>query len=160
MYVNNNLGLNDIKSYNSTENTKDGSNLGKDDFVKLLMQQMKSQDPLEPTSNTESIAQMANFSSLEQTTNLNKSFQDLSRVLVMNSLANSAQVIGKYATIQDGSQEISGKIIGTSLKNGEVMVKVRVEEGKDLEYKLGSVISLSETEVAKKEYKVLPSNEV
>ncbi len=160
MYVNNNLGLNDIKSYNSTENTKDGSNLGKDDFVKLLMQQMKSQDPLEPTSNTESIAQMANFSSLEQTTNLNKSFQDLSRVLVMNSLANSAQVIGKYATIQDGSQEISGKIIGTSLKDGEVMVKVRVEEGKDLEYKLGSVISLSETEVAKKEYKVLPSNEV
>ena len=89
-----------------------------------------------------------------------KSFQDLSRVLVMNSLANSAQVIGKYATIQDGSQEISGKIIGTSLKDGEVMVKVRVEEGKDLEYKLGSVISLSETEVAKKEYKVLPSNEV
>ncbi|MBN1467506.1 MAG: hypothetical protein JXM74_10225 [Fusobacteriaceae bacterium] len=160
MYVNNNLGLNDIKSYNSAENTKDGSNLGKDDFVKLLMQQMKSQDPLEPTSNTESIAQMANFSSLEQTTNLNKSFQDLSRVLVMNSLANSAQVIGKYATIQDGSQEISGKIIGTSLKDGEVMVKVRVEEGKDLEYKLGSVISLSETEVAKKEYKVLPSNEV
>lgn len=160
MYVNNNLGLNDIKSYNSTENTKDGSNLGKDDFVKLLMQQMKSQDPLEPTSNTESIAQMANFSSLEQTTNLNKSFQDLSRVLVMNSLANSAQVIGKYATIQDGSQEISGKIIGTSLKDGEVMVKVRVEEGKDLEYKLGSVISLSEAEVAKKEYKVLPSNEV
>jgi flagellar basal-body rod modification protein FlgD len=142
MYVNN-LGLNNV--------TKD--------FMKLLMQQMRNQDPLSPQSNSESIAQMAQFSSLEQSTNLNSSFQDLAKMMTMNSLTASAHVIGKYATIQDGSEEISGKVVSTSLKEGEVFIKLQVEDGKEITAKLGSIISLSEKEQVKKEYKVLPGNE-
>lgn len=159
MYVNN-LGLsNSANLVNSQSTAKDGSQLGKDDFVKLLMQQMRNQDPLEPQSNSESIAQMAQFSSLEQSTNLNSSFQDLARMLTMNSLATSAHVIGKYATVQNGSEEVSGKVISTSLKDGEVMIKLQVEEGNEITAKLGSVIALSEKEQVKKEYKMLPGNE-
>lgn len=44
-----------------------GSNLGYDDFLKLLSAEMQYQDPLEPTSNTDYVAQMATFSQLEAT---------------------------------------------------------------------------------------------
>ena len=50
---------------------KSGSTLDKEAFLKLLVAQMKYQDPLEPTSNTEYIAQLATFSSLEEMQNLN-----------------------------------------------------------------------------------------
>lgn len=159
MYVNN-LGLSNPASLNNSQNTpKDGSQLGKNDFVKLLMQQMRNQDPLEPQSNSESIAQMAQFSSLEQNTNLNNSFQDLARILTMNSLTTSAHVIGKYATIQNGGEEVSGKVVSTSLKDGEVMVKLQLEEGNEITATLGSIIALSEKEQVKKIYKILPGNE-
>lgn len=50
------------------------SSLGKDEFLQLLVTQMQYQDPLNPTSDTEFIAQMAQFSSLEQMQNLNTTF--------------------------------------------------------------------------------------
>ncbi|MGN0482779.1 MAG: flagellar hook assembly protein FlgD [Lachnospiraceae bacterium] len=46
-----------------------GSTLGKDAFLQLLVAQMKYQDPLEPTDNTEYVAQLATFSQLEETQN-------------------------------------------------------------------------------------------
>ena len=46
------------------------SSLGKDAFLQLLVAQMKYQDPLEPTSNTEYISQLATFSELEEMQNL------------------------------------------------------------------------------------------
>ena len=50
--------------------TKGTSELGKDAFLQLLVAQMKYQDPLNPTSDTEYIAQLAQFSQLEQMQNL------------------------------------------------------------------------------------------
>jgi len=52
-----------------------GSVLGKDDFLQLLVTQMTNQDPLEPMSDTEYIAQLAQFSSLEQLQNLNTNME-------------------------------------------------------------------------------------
>ena len=160
MYVNN-LGLNNVtKDIQTTQEVaKDGSQLGKNDFMKLLMQQMRNQDPLSPQSNSESIAQMAQFSSLEQSTNLNSSFQDLAKMMTMNSLTSSAHVIGKFATVQNGSEEISGRVVSTSLKEGEVMVKLKLESGEEINAKLGSIIALSEKEPEKKIYKTLPGSE-
>lgn len=50
-----------------------GTTLGKDDFLKLLIGQMKNQDPLNPTDSSQYMSQMTQFSILEQTTNLAQS---------------------------------------------------------------------------------------
>jgi flagellar basal-body rod modification protein FlgD len=57
----------------STTKTSSAGSLDKDAFLQLLVAQMKYQDPLEPTSNTEYIAQLATFSQLEATQNLESS---------------------------------------------------------------------------------------
>lgn len=61
--------------------SEDKSILGKDDFLKILITQMRYQDPLEPMDTRESIAQMASFSSLEQMQNLNKGFENMSNTI-------------------------------------------------------------------------------
>lgn len=71
----------------SKENEKKASNaLDKDAFLQLLVAQMKYQDPLEPTSNTEYISQLATFSSLEEMQNLNSAM----------TLQRASQLVGQY----------------------------------------------------------------
>lgn len=63
-----------IDSNASNSGARNTGELGKDDFLNLLVTQLRYQDPLAPTENTEFIAQMAQFSALEQMQNLNTSF--------------------------------------------------------------------------------------
>lgn len=68
------------------ETPKNGSNLDKDAFLQLLVAQMKYQDPLEPTSNTEYISQLATFSELEEMQNVSHSMEQ----------ARASQLVGQY----------------------------------------------------------------
>ncbi|MGB4045895.1 MAG: flagellar hook assembly protein FlgD, partial [Halanaerobiales bacterium] len=95
----------------------DGNNLDKDAFFKLLITQLKYQDPLTPMDNTEFIAQMAQFSSLEQMANMNA---NLSQFLRIQALSEGASLIGRNVETVDAD---TGEII-----RGEV-VRVSFEEG-------------------------------
>jgi flagellar basal-body rod modification protein FlgD len=61
----------------------DKNALGKDDFLKLMVAQMKNQDPMNPSDDKDNIAQMAQFSSLEQITNLATATQKLADSMQM-----------------------------------------------------------------------------
>lgn len=81
-----------------TDKTETGSKLGYDQFLTLLCAEMQYQDPLEPTSNTEYVAQLATFSQLEATLSLQTTEQ--------SNMANA--LVGKYV-ILDVSDSAGGK---------------------------------------------------
>ncbi|MGE1161785.1 flagellar hook assembly protein FlgD [Peribacillus simplex] len=81
-----------------TENRKNGDALGKDDFLKLLLTQLQNQDPSNPMDNTEFIAQMATFSSLEQMMNMGAQMEEIIGISQQNSIMNFNSFVGKEVT--------------------------------------------------------------
>ena len=81
--------------------------LGKDDFLKLLITQLSNQDPTSPMENTEFIAQMAQFSSLEQMTNMSESFTQLANMLTASEASN---VIGRTVEVDMNGQIMTGQV--------------------------------------------------
>lgn len=117
--------------------TSDPQNtLGQDAFLKILVTQMKHQDPMEPLKDTEFIGQMAQFSSLEQLTNLNKTMTNfVGSTGNKGSLADHANLIG---TSVDWSYEVDGQmetgqgiVKALSSKNGELTIEL-LDSGKKI----------------------------
>jgi len=109
----------------SQENVKEKtSEIGKDQFIELLVTQLRYQDPLNPVDDKEFIGQMAQFTSLEQMQNLNKSYE----------VTNAFTLIGKkiYASVVDeatnDAKEISGIVESAKVKNGKALVIVNGTE--------------------------------
>ena len=88
--------------------------LGKDDFLKLLIVQMQNQDPSDPMDNTEFIAQMAEFSTLEQMTNMNSNFEKMNSVLTSNSVIGT---LGKTVEIDLGDTTTQGVVQAVTYGN-------------------------------------------
>lgn len=93
--------------FNSALSKQSGSNLDKDSFMLLLVTQFKYQDPLNPMDDKEFIAQMAQFSSLEQLMNLNTSMEGLTTATNNQQMVNATSYIGKLVSV-------SGNTIGKS----------------------------------------------
>ncbi len=83
------------------------SELDKDDFLKILLTQLTHQDPTKPMEDKEFISQMAQFSALEQMTNMSIEFGKLQNVLAAGQAIN---LIGKSVQIVDGEQVVTGVV--------------------------------------------------
>lgn len=95
------------KSLGKETTVKGRSILGKNDFLKLLMMQLTHQDPTKPMSDTAFISQMAQFSSLEQMTNISQGFKKLNEIL---SSGQALNLLGKRVEVADGKQTIEGVV--------------------------------------------------
>lgn len=94
----------------STTTKKDKNSLGKDDFLKLLVTQLQYQDPMKPMENQDFIAQMAQFTSLEQMKNMNNAM----------ATTQASAMIGKTVQWADGSGKLqSGLVTSVTMLDGE-----------------------------------------
>ena len=93
--------------------TKDISTVGKDDFLKLLTYQLRSQNPLQPANNQEFAAQLAQFSQLEQLTNIKSLLEDQANLnmMIAESLTNTAipGMLGKMASVATNEFQFDGE---------------------------------------------------
>ncbi|MDI9483080.1 MAG: flagellar hook capping FlgD N-terminal domain-containing protein [Bacillota bacterium] len=125
-----------VGSYEAQKESRSVDNdLGKDAFLKLLITQLQHQDPLEPMDDQDFIAQIAQFSSLEQMQNLNSSF----------SYSMGFSLMGKYisAIIPDEKtgeiKYVEGEVTAVRSASGQVYLVV---DGEDVP--IGKVSSVSD----------------
>jgi flagellar basal-body rod modification protein FlgD len=85
----------EYSDYSISNDDESSDNLGKDEFLELLLVQISNQDPLNPMDDTEFISQMAEFSSLEQLTNINDGIETLNDTLERQDLMNAVSFIGQ-----------------------------------------------------------------
>jgi flagellar basal-body rod modification protein FlgD len=97
--------------------------LGKDDFLQLLITQLQHQDPTKPMDDKQFISQMAQFSSLEQMTNLGHEFSKISGIV---NRGNALNLLDKQVEILDGNQRVYGTVEAVSgTENPQVKVNGR-----------------------------------
>ena len=99
------------------------SNLGYKDFLNLLTVQLQNQDPFNPMNDTDFIAQMANFSQLEEVHNLSSNFSTFS---ARQQQLSSQEFLGKTVTVEpEGASAASGVVSAVSLgSDGAIYVTI------------------------------------
>lgn len=140
MYVNN-VGTveQQLKQREGVE--RDPSALGKDQFLQLLITQLKHQDPINPVEDKEFIAQLAQFSSLEQMQNLNTNINDMMLAQQkLTALGQATQMIGHQVELfTKAGESLFGKVTAVQFKNGwpEIMVNGKL-------YDFGEIVAIRE----------------
>lgn len=124
-------------SSTSSKKTESSNDMGYDQFLQLLCAEMQYQDPLEPTSNTEYVAQLATFSQMEATLSMQSTIES----------SNANSLVGQYVIIKTTSStgvttSVEGFVDYVQKENGNQMVSVN-----------GSLYNLSDVyQVADSEY--------
>lgn len=127
--------------YNYTPNTGGKNELGKEDFLLLMIQQLQNQDPLEPMKNEEFISQLAQFNSLEQMQNLNKTMESLGNLQI---LSQTASMVGRTVeAIDTGDKTISGLVKSVEFKNGVATLVIRDANNVDHRVTIDKILSVS-----------------
>ncbi|WP_017727315.1 flagellar hook assembly protein FlgD [Halalkalibacterium ligniniphilum] len=112
--------------------------LGKDDFLRLLLAQLSNQDPLNPMEDREFIAQMAQFSSLEQMTNMSSSMQRFVDMQMSQTLVQHSELIGKevkwmrYVDVDEYRQhvEYADNLVTSVRREGNGTIRLQLDDGR------------------------------
>lgn len=124
------ISANDLGSLTAPQGASGTASLDKDAFMKLLVSQMKNQDPLSPQDNGQFIAQLAQFSSLEQMQQLNDNIIGLAALqqsnALMSQLAQSSALLGKTVSYTDPDTQavMSGNVDAIKVVDGSAMLEI------------------------------------
>ncbi|MBO9550278.1 flagellar hook assembly protein FlgD [Pseudomonas sp.] len=89
------------KKTSTTSSATGGQTLGKDAFLQLLVTQMQNQNPLDPQDNSEFVAQLAQFSSLEGITSLNESVSAITSAMASSQALQASSLVGRSVIVQN-----------------------------------------------------------
>jgi len=95
--------------------------LDKDAFLLLLVEQLKNQDPMNPQDSNDFVAQITQFSILEQLTNLH---EEMAKLRCFQEISAASALIGRQVKIQSGVEEVSGQVEKVTLTSDGVQVVV------------------------------------
>lgn len=109
--------------------------LGQAEFLELMMEQLKNQDPMEPTDNGEFLGQMAQFSTVSGIEEMQQSLEKLSETYASGQTLQSSQLIGQTVLVENSTMELSGEntINGSfelEASSGEVTLDISDSSGK------------------------------
>jgi flagellar basal-body rod modification protein FlgD len=111
-----NTVLSDMSISRKTADKPKSNELGQDAFLKLMITQMENQDPLSPQENTEFIAQLAQFSSVESLDKLNNQFSGFSSSFVANQALQASSLVGRSVTVPGDTAYLkANEVVTTSV---------------------------------------------
>ena len=132
------------KTQSPSQTASLGTQLGEDAFLKLLTTQLKNQDPLHPMDDTQSVAQLAQFSSLQAATELKTAFAAFESNF---SVMQSAGLLGKTVSAQSADSTgavttVTGTVKSISVINGQPQFTLADASGKLLVDSNGNALQL------------------
>jgi flagellar basal-body rod modification protein FlgD len=119
------------------------SELGRDDFLQLLVAQLRYQDPLNPADGSEFVAQTAQLTSVER---LNELADLTGQAVQVQQRWSAAALVGRTVTVPgpDGSGTVTGSVTSVLLDGGDPVLRVRVPGGETRDVPLDAVTSVSD----------------
>ncbi|PJI55651.1 flagellar basal body rod modification protein [Methylobacterium radiotolerans] len=108
--------------------------LNYDNFLKLLLAQMKNQNPTDPMKSTDYMAQLATFSQVEQSVNMNSK---LDALLTSSTLSQAGGLVGHTVTSAD--KTLTGTVVSVEVASNGLLA--HLDNGKDVRYEPGMTVS-------------------
>ncbi len=130
----NNL-FSDLSIANTQKKDEESNELGQSAFLELMIAQLENQDPLSPQENTEFIAQLAQFSSVESLDKLNNNFDSFANNFVANQALQASTLVGRSVTVPSDKTNLTlGGVVNASVdlptSVADVSIKIYSEEGR------------------------------
>jgi flagellar basal-body rod modification protein FlgD len=105
------------------------ASLSMEDLLRVMLTELTYQDPLKPVENKDFMAQIAQFSSLDASRQLNTSIEQL---LKMQSLNQSVGLLGKTVDAQTATGAVTGQVKSLSLVNNEPQLTLQLADGQTM----------------------------
>ncbi len=134
------IGAAGSQAVSQSDTVTNQASLGQEEFLNILLTQLSFQDPLKPMDNQEFIAQMAQFTNLEQTRQLSENSDVL---LTVQSATQAIGLIGKTVTVSSGNTTQVGTVTTIAFNQGVPELSVQLSGGGALtNIRLANVLSV------------------
>lgn len=110
----------------SAPDSVQGNGLAMQDFLKIMLTQLNYQDPLKPMDNQQFMAQMAQFSALQETQQLNTKIDQLAAT---QASLQSVGLLGKSVDVATDSGSVTGIVTALTLNNGAPQISISTTSG-------------------------------